>query len=290
MDFILPGYRNSFGFLFMLFLFGGCFEKNSFGMLKCEKLDLPVKMSCIEGGPFLRGSERESFDEDSRQKIRDESPVATILLSTFFLDQYEVTASEYQKCVKAGGCKPAKTNYRGYSKPGQPKLGVSWYDAQDYCLWRGKTLPTEAQWEKAARGSEGDMYPWGNSSATCTNSIIQENSKKGCGTGKTWNTGSRPAFRFGLYDMAGNSWEWVADWYSSSYGDCGLNCSGKDPLGPCAGMEQCSSTPYKVVRGGSWWWPAEYAVSSNRRPHYPANRPYHHFGFRCAMNIEKREP
>ncbi len=262
----------------------------------CHDLLILDDMVCISGGFFLRGSERESIDEDSRHLVRDESPVQTIELSTFLIDRYEVTYGDYQKCVKAGGCTAAKPNYRGYSDERQPMLGVNWYQARDYCRWRGKRLPTEAEWEKAARGPDGELYPWGNEPANCDRAVIDEKSTpenilgagshKGCGTGVTAPVGSRPAGRYGLYDMAGNSWEWVDDWYSPSYGECGRDCQGKDPRGPCADLDRCTTTKYKIVRGGSWWWPAESALGSNRRPHFADNQPFHHFGFRCARGID----
>ena len=242
-------------------------------------------MSCVNGGFFYRGSNEFSFDEDRKIKIRDEFPYQKIYLSTFLIDKYEVTASEYEACVKSKKCSFAKTNYRGYSNPKQPKLGISWYQARDYCLAQNKRLPTEAEWEKAARGETGDIYPWGNEPANCSLAIIEENNKKGCETGKTWDIASRKAFRYGLFDMAGNSWEWVNDWYSEDYEKCGSFCSKKDPKGPCNGADNCSDHKYKIVKGGSWWWPGEYAKASNRRAHVPSNSPYHHFGFRCAMSI-----
>jgi len=259
-------------------------------VLHCRSLAHPgcpesrPDMACIPAGSFLRGSERESIDEDSRRRVRDESPVEQIYLSAFYMDIYEVTASDYDECVAAGSCSYAKTNYKGYSEPRMPKLGISWFQARDYCLWKGKRLPTEAEWEKAARGDVGHPYPWGDEPATCQRAIIKEGGRKGCGTGKTWDVGSRPVGRYGLYDMAGNSWEWVQDWYSKSYGACGASCSGRDPRGPCGGADSCPGAIYRVVRGGSWWWDAESALSSNRRPHFPANKPYHHFGFRCARD------
>ncbi len=260
---------------------------NSDDHIPCNSLTIPQGMRCIPGGKFVRGSNRTTIDEDSGRKVKDEFPESVIEVSTFFMDTYEVTFSQYQECVHAGGCKPARPNYRGYSKPNQPMLGVNWYHANAYCTWAGKRLPTEAEWEKAARGDAGDLFPWGNEPADCTKAIIQEKGKKGCGSGTTWDVGSRPAYRYGLYDMAGNSWEWVNDWYSESYEKCGSNCMGKNPKGPCAGEANCVGHSKKVVRGGSWWWDGIYALAFNRRPHYPSNKPFHHFGFRCAKDAKR---
>ena len=87
--------------------------------------------------------------------------------------------------------------------------------------------------------------------------------------------------------MMGNSWEWVLDWYSKSYADCGEACEGIDPKGPCDGAERCPRHYMKVVRGGSWYWDASRATGVFRRPHFPANEPFHHFGFRCAASVEQ---
>jgi formylglycine-generating enzyme required for sulfatase activity len=243
-------------------------------------------MRCIPGGVFLRGSERVALQEDTQKRVQDEAPVMSIEISTFLMDTYEVTWSDYQVCVQAGQCAKAGPNYRGYSNPRQPMVGANWFHARDYCRFRGKRLPTESEWEKAARGVAGELYPWGNEPATCERAIIQEQGQKGCGTGITWDVASRPVGRYGLYDMAGNSWEWTADWYSPDYARCGADCAGRDPQGPCGGRDECPDHRMRVVRGGSWWWDAAYALGSNRRPHFPANKPFHHYGFRCARSVE----
>ena len=275
-------------FLSALFLFSGSSSGNAV-YSDCTGLEVPAGMKCIPGGPFVRGSSRTTVDEDSWRKVRDEAPEMKVSVHTFFMDTNEVTFSDYQKCVKAKGCRPARPNYRGYSRPNQPMLGVNWYHAHEYCRWLGKRLPTEAEWEKAARGPDGELYPWGNENADCTRAIIQEKGQKGCRKGTTWDVGSRPPGRYGLNDMAGNSWEWVHDWYSPDYKKCGSDCAGTDPKGPCKGELRCPGHVKKVVRGGSWWWNGPYSLGSNRRPHFATNRPFHHFGFRCAKSPEKSE-
>lgn len=272
--------------LFASFALVSCRERSPY--LDCAEVKVHGGMKCIPGGEFIRGSNRVTEDEDSKRKVRDESPEMKVAVSTFLMDTNEVTYSEYQECFRAGGCPRAKPNYRGYSNPRQPMLGVNWFHARDYCRWRGKRLPTEAEWEKAARGDNGELYPWGNGEPDCSKAIIQVKGVKGCGTGRTWDVASRPAYRYGLHDMAGNSWEWVNDWYSPSYGQCGEACAGKDPKGPCNGNEHCPGHTMKVVRGGSWWWDGVWALGSNRRPHHATNHPYHHFGFRCAATAETR--
>jgi len=245
-------------------------------------------MGCVPGGSFIRGS-------DSRKD--NEKPQATIWLQTVYMDQYEVTVEQYQACVKAKQCKKARTRYRDYSRPKQPKVGVRWYDAVDYCRALGKHLPTEAEWEKAARGTDGRAYPWGETRATCKEAVIKDSRGRSCGVkkiaggkpakGRTFVVGTRAPTQFGLYDMAGNSWEWVADWSSKSYKSCGKACEGTNPKGPCDGKEPCKGHRTKIVRGGSWYWPASYATTTYRRRHVPSNDPYHHFGFRCAASPEE---
>lgn len=251
-------------------------------------------MRCVPGGYFIRGSNKHE---------RDERPQAKIYISEFYMDTYEVTNSQYKKCLNAGACRACletrKCRQLGpnydwrYRGPNQPIVGVSWYGAEEYCEFMGKRLPTEAEWEKAARGPDGNIYPWGNETATCELAVIEEYGHKGCSSRviyppkymPTKDVGTKPPGVYGLYDMAGNSWEWVSDWYSSSYRRCGKNCRGKDPKGPCEGKEKCRGHHMKVIRGGSWWWDDYYARGSKRRAHHPGNYPwFHHFGFRCAKS------
>lgn len=277
---------STFGiYVFSALLLTGCFSAEDRSTASCDDVSVPEGMQCIPGGVFQRGSERISIDEDSRSEIADERPVMEIEISPFFMDTFEVTYGQYQTCVQDGDCTAAGPNYRGYSAAAQPMLGLTWFQARQYCEVNGKRLPTEAEWEFAARGPESEIYPWGNDPIGCEKAIIQENESKGCGRGSTWPVGSRPAYRYGLHDMAGNSWEWVADWYSEDYEACGPGCTGKDPLGPCEGADDCSGYDRRVLKGGSWWWDGEYAISSNRRAHYPDNSPFHHYGFRCSRSL-----
>jgi formylglycine-generating enzyme required for sulfatase activity len=220
-----------------------------------------------------------------------------VWVQTFAIDQDEVTHAEYQACARAGKCPKAGPNYKDYDRPRQPIVGVSWYDAVDYCERHGKRLPSEAEWEKAARGPDAETHPWGSQPATCERAVIMDERGRSCGTpkafghpekGRTYEIGSRPAYRYGLRDMSGNSWEWVQDWASKSWAECGAACQGVDPKGPCGGSRSgCSKHYSKVVRGGSWYWPAEHASGFYRRFHFPKNQPFHHFGFRCAASVEQ---
>lgn len=258
-------------------------------------------MACIPGGPFIRGSNLDTHlcTQEGRPKMKkpDTHPEATIHLQTFYMDETEVTYSRYMECVKTKNCKYAGPLYNDFNRPNQPHTGATWYDAAQYCKAQGKHLPTEAEWEKAARGEKGNFYPWGNSTITCENSVFKDKSGRSCGIkkkGKQANKGrvlevkSRPAGNYGLYDMSGNAEEWVYDWYTKDYSECGEKCLGVNPKGPCDGALKCKGYVFRGVRGGSWYWEGEHATGYHRRPHYPNNKnPYHHFGFRCAASIEE---
>lgn len=250
----------------------------------------PPGMACIPGGAFLRGT-----DEEEPANAR---PQATVWLQTFYMDVNEVTFREYKQCQKDRRCDRAGPKYLDFDHPNMPIQGVSWFHSRKYCQVHGKDLPTEAQWEKAARGPDGDVYPWGNEPVTCELAIIKDDKGRSCGlkkgkskpeTGRPWDVGSRPIGRYGLYDMVGNSWEWVIDWYTESYEACGEDCQGVDPRGPCDGDETCAKHYMRIVRGGSWYWDETRATGIFRRPHFPANEPFHHFGFRCAATVEQAE-
>ena len=247
----------------------------------------PPGMACVPAGPFVRGS------DDGPENTR---PAARVWLQTFYMDIDEVTYADYKACVKARRCEPSGPGYTDFDRARQPINGIRWFDADKYCEAQGKRLPGEAQWEKAARGPDGDSHPWGNEPATCERAIIKDERGRSCGvkklyskpeTGRPWEVGSRPAYRHGLRDMSGNSWEWVADWYTRSYAECGADCLGVEPRGPCQAADTCAGFKRKLVRGGSWYWDAEHATAIYRRPHWPQNRPFHHFGFRCAASPDE---
>lgn len=242
---------------------------------------IPAEMACVPGGPFIYGSNNPQWP--------DEHPEATVEISTFLIDRKEVTTKQYRECTEAGACKKVISNYLHMRDGDMPQVKVSWYDARDYCNWKGKRLPTEAEFEKASRGPDGNTYPWGNEKATCELAVIKEEGIRGCSrdhqpTGSPKVPATRPPGIYGIYDMSGNVHEWVADWYTEDRRKCGKDCLGKDPAGPCAGGE-CTGYDQKVVKGGSWYWDWDWARAAKRRAYPPANRPPHHFGFRCARSL-----
>ena len=219
-------------------------------------------MVLIPAGEFQMGS---NDGED------DETPIHTVYLDAFYMDRYEVTNAQYRKFMKATGhWDPKYWSDPKYNAPDQPVVGVSWYDAVAYADWAGKRLPTEAEWEKAARGGlTGEKYPWGNE--------IAHNNANGSGTdGKDeWQyaapVGSFPPNGYGLYDMAGNSYEWCADPYD---GDYYSNSPGCNPTGPRSGR-------FRALRGGGWMSSPFYLRVSSRLYFHPSIT-LSNIGFRCV--------
>jgi eukaryotic-like serine/threonine-protein kinase len=228
-----------------------------------------MAMVYVPEGEFLMGS-------PAGEGADDEHPQHEVYLDAFWIDRYEVSNSQYQLCVEAGACKPSQ--YAGDSKfdgADQPVVGVDWEDASSYCGWIGAQLPTEAQWEKAARGEEGWTYPWGNEPATCDYAVMDDGGS-GCGKNSTWDVGSKPAGAsvYGAMDMAGNVWEWVADWYDGTYYK---DAPERNPTGPSSGTA-------RVLRGGSWNYNVLDVRAANRynNPDNGSNN----VGCRCARSSE----
>ena len=219
-------------------------------------------MVYVPAGPFEMGSN----NGDS-----DERPVHTVTLDAFWIDQTEVTNAMYALCVGAGACRePAQTNaYRNTSRANHPVVYVNWQQASDYCAWADTRLPTEAEWEKAARGSDGHTYPWGNNNPTCRLANY-----RGC-VSSTVPVGSYPtgASPYGALDMAGNVWEWVSDWYDANYYS---NVPAENPTGPTSGQS-------RVLRGGSWINIDDDIRSAVRNGNYPVNS-NSLVGFRCLRS------
>ncbi|HEY5957511.1 MAG TPA: SUMF1/EgtB/PvdO family nonheme iron enzyme [Polyangiaceae bacterium] len=215
----------------------------------------------------------------------DEHPQHEVSVSAFALDRYEVTNQRYAACVAAGACGLPKflgsAKRRAYFDNPQygeyPVIFVSWADANQFCRWDGGRLPTEAEWELAARGVAPDdrQFPWGNEAPDCARANM--GGDKSC-VGDTDLTGRRPhgASPFGAMDMAGNVWEWVADWYDAEYYK---HSPKQDPEGPASGN-------LKVMRGGCWMSGADSLRVSCRKAELPDSWAPN-VGFRCARREGK---
>ncbi len=243
----------------------------------------PEGMVFVPAGEFTMGS------NDGRG---DEQPVHTVYLDAYWIDKYEVTNAQYVRFLNSLGghkgqcsgqdCIETKDVYdhshilyegrqyvmeSGYEN--HPVIAVTWYGAAAYCAWQGKRLPTEAEWEKAARGTSGWTFPWGNRGPDCS-----KTNYLGC-VGSSVEVGSKPtgASPYGAQDMAGNVWEWCADWYASDYY---VTSPSRNPTGPL-------NSESKVVRGGSWSAIDGYIRTDVRINHTPPSDTRYDVGFRCAQ-------
>lgn len=226
-------------------------------------------MVYVPAGEFVMGSP-ETEGEDQ------EHPQRRVYLDGFWIDRTEVTNAQYRACMEAGVCdRPRCGQPAGFGAPDQPVVCVSWNQAHLYCRWAGARLPSEAEWEKAARGTSGRRYPWGDQPPSCDLAILSDESGLGCGRGSTWPAGSKPAGAspYGALDMAGNVWEWVADSYLSDYY---VNAPERNPPGPDFGMGH-------VVRGGSYLNPPAALRSAQRLGNLPLNA-FDSLGYRCAAS------
>ncbi len=211
---------------------------------------------------------------DGTQALEDERPKHQVWLDAFAIDQYEVTTARYAQFLAAEKRQaPWQWETVDLMLHGdRPVIGVDWYDAEAYCRWNGKRLPTEAEWEKAARGTDGRLYPWGNEVPT------KQLANFALGARFSYNQVLLPVQSFeqgkspyGLYQMAGNVYEWVQDWYLSNYYETSPE---KHPQGPEQGQ-------FKVLRGGSWSDLPKYLLSYSRFKLPPETR-NSYIGFRCV--------
>jgi formylglycine-generating enzyme required for sulfatase activity len=216
----------------------------------------------------------------------------TVELDSFWIERTEVTNDHFRRCVDAGACRAPTTcnwgepTYDDPSKADHPVICVTWQVASDYCRWAGGQLPTEAQWEYAARGPQALIYPWGHAldgnplNACDVNCPHEDQRMADCDDGYalTAPAGSYPdgSSWCGALDMAGNVWEWVVDWHTPYPLTQQTN-----PTGPETGTE-------RLIRGGSWYESNDYGFlrADNRHPFEP--RDYNHLiGFRCVMPAKK---
>ena len=228
----------------------------------------------VPAGNFIMGSDNGNADE---------KPIHTVYLDAFYIDKYAVTNAFYKSCVDANACAFPKffnsnlrTTYYGDARYDQyPVIGMTWDMAKAYCEWRGARLLTEAEWEKAARGSDGRTYPWDediDQSRANYNSNNDPNYAGDTSKVDAYPSGVSP---YGVFDMAGNVWEWVADIYDADY-YASLTLPVANPLGPATGL-------YHVVKGGSWD-SSGYDLRSARRNWIDPSKANIYIGFRCARN------
>jgi len=232
-------------------------------------------MEFIPGGEFQRGRTHALPDDGLKwwpTLMKDDRPVRAIRVDPFYLDQYEVTNQQYAMFVEATRHRKPYHWPQGKVPPGRerhPVANVSWDDAAAYAKWAGKRLPTEAEWERACRGlAEGAKYPWGEREPT------RADARYNAIDGPT-EVGRCGANYFGLHDMAGNVWEWCADWYEREYYASALTLN---PRGPGTGQ-------YRVLRGGSWADLPKYLTCAYRSWARPAERSPN-IGFRCAKSFK----
>lgn len=220
----------------------------------------------IPAGAFVMGD-----DEDS--------PRREIFVDAFYLDKFEITVGRYGKFLTAtGNVRPPQEweTVNMQSDGDFPVVGVDWGDAASYCKWAGKRLPTDAEWEKAARGADERKYPWGDDAPTSERARYgkpYQNPvyKDGVARVGSYAKGASP---FGVFDLAGNVSEWVADWFSESF----PRSDARNPKGPESGTG-------RVIRGGGWYDPAERIAATRRMYASPSNRA-DDIGFRCAADVK----
>lgn len=210
---------------------------------------------------------------EAEDKPEEELPQHQVFLDGYWIDQTPVTIRQFHLCIESKKCgKVAFTSkiYPEFEDPAfaeHPVTYIDWYAAKRYCTWAGGRLPSEAEWEKAARGTDGRLYPWGNQAPDPTrlnfNKVF----------GGTTVVGSFPAGAspYGVLDMAGNVRQWIADWYGDSYYK---NSPLANPLGPESGEK-------KLLRGGGWDDSQLYVRSASRLTHVPKS-PGQNRGFRCV--------
>lgn len=226
-------------------------------------------MVLIPKGEFTMGSQDHS-DEMLHQVVVD----------GYHIDKYEVSNAKYKDFMRATKHPaPAYWDDPRLNSPDQPVVGVNWYDSNAFCEWKGKRLPTEAEWERAAKGPDSHHYPWGHK-------IDTTRANYGQNVGKTTPVDSYPSgvSGYGVYNLAGNVFEWVSDWYDPNYYQVS---PALNPQGPSGGYNFANQGPVKVLKGGSWLAPQSSLHTSHRFWNQPENNSYGvGLGFRCAMSTD----
>ena len=206
----------------------------------------------------------------------DERPVRPVTLTPFLLHEREVTWAQFRRYAAATGATPPPPPRSWQPSAAEPVVNVTWAEADAYCRWAGGRLPTEAEWEYAARGPDARRYPWGDRwDPARTNSMQPEDGFAEASPAGAFPSGASP---FGVLDLAGNVWEWTADWYGERRSSAAVT----DPTGPAGGME-------KVQKGGSFRFPPEDLRGANRFAELPTIRS-EDTGFRCARDLAATAP
>jgi len=223
-------------------------------------------MVLVPAGEFIMGSDKGDDDEQ---------PIHRVFVVSFYIDKFEVTNGRFNKFVKAIQLEPP-WGFADKEKPivdaDRPVRWVNWMDAMGYCLWAGKRLPTEAEWEKAARGPDGRVYPWGNDSPTPAHAVF--GLKEGVDTVAPVGNRDKGKSPYGVHDMAGNLYEWTMDWYDEEFYK---NIPAINPRGPSQGTT-------KAQRGGSYT-NSPYRLRSTFRTKGDPTEHEPNVGFRCAQDI-----
>ncbi len=245
-----------------------------------EQVESSEEMILIPAGEFTMGNPRGEGNSD-------EWPAHNVYLDDFYIDRYEVTNREFADFLNSATYSDNWINIKDkrcliekkgdfyvpkYGCENHPAIGISWYGASSYAAWAGKRLPTEAEWEKAARGTDRRVFPWGSEwdSLKCANSCPG-------GIKMLMPGGSFPegASYYGVMDMAGNVWEWCSDWYDWNYYK---KSPAENPAGPVEGNS-------KVIRGGSWFYSSPSDFRCSRRAGKALTCKLINIGFRCAKDF-----
>lgn len=269
-----------------------------------EQGEVPKGMAYIPFGPFIMGIDKDPSQSTSspgenasmyqrrmsmpwsREAFHDEGPAHWVVTDSYLIDKYEVSNSEFAEFMKSTGHPaPAYWDDPRLNKPNQPVVGVNWFDAKAYCDFRSKRLPTEAEWERAARGPQGHKYPWGNQLDSAKSNFNKNHEA-------TMAVDSLPegASPYGLHHMAGNVFEWVEDWYDPNFYQKTphpVNTAG--PLKPIwlggtgTYVDRLTVGAKRVIRGGSWIAAESSITTTHRFWNHPSNNSYGvGLGFRCA--------
>ncbi|MBW7897617.1 Serine/threonine-protein kinase pkn1 [Candidatus Brocadiaceae bacterium B188] len=293
-----------------------------------RKQDPPEDMILIAEGLFFMGSTKQDItnllelDHNiEAERLENEIPQHKVYLNAYLIDKYPVTNAQYKKFIESGGymqktfwsdagwqyivqAKPLENNELDgafHDQTDCPVVNISWYEAEAFASWAGKRLPTEAEWEKAARGTDGRVYPWGNEFDKTRLNCAEAKIEKPTAVTKY----PQGQSIYGCFDMAGNVWEWTADWYDSQYYRCAPD---KNPQGPTMAEknpyfgrpEEVGISIYdlkpsltskalsgcKVLRGGSWNGSGIVHIRCSNRDYDEPTYKNDTIGFRCAKSLE----